>query len=467
MAATGVITGRVRDSGGELVGPVTILATQVVYENGRKTFRIVRGVTTDDRGEYRLFWLPPGTYYVAARVEDPKRRSTTLYIGHPGRYRGTVSAQAPVISQRILPDGNTFEEAYSLVYFGGVVDAEKAQPVDLSPGGSVAGVDIFMGPGTIPSHHLRGSLIDGRTGQPIAGIEVRAIPLQPAPSLIVPVGTTDEKGAFDLGGVIPGRYAVTTLGGGLSTAGPLGFSAQSGPVATAFIDHGDADLNGLRLVAENPFELSGRVRVEGRLADGKDVDLSAIRVALSRDPDLLGMPGIPAGGNAGGVASTGVFTLRAVPGEFKIVVNGIPPNAYVKSIFLGADNVLHGTLRLSGSPANSLDVVIGTDAGEVTGIAVSDRREPMSNVIVALVPDSQIPGRPGFYSSTTSDESGRFQIRNIPPGDYKVFCWEYAEAGAWQNESFLKPYEALGKPIVIGRGTRQETQVTPVPLVRP
>ena len=33
--------------------------------------RIMQVAYTDERGDYRLFWLPPGRYNVAAEVNDP------------------------------------------------------------------------------------------------------------------------------------------------------------------------------------------------------------------------------------------------------------------------------------------------------------------------------------------------------------------------------------------------------------
>ncbi len=53
------------------------------YHEGNRLLNFIQAVQTNDLGEYRLFWLPPGRYYVAARPEDsqnatPKRRCGEL-----------------------------------------------------------------------------------------------------------------------------------------------------------------------------------------------------------------------------------------------------------------------------------------------------------------------------------------------------------------------------------------------------
>lgn len=67
-----VLTGRVVDEGGAPVPDVTVRALQHVTRRGRR--RVVaagRTATTDDRGEYRLWGLPEGTYLVSAESPPP------------------------------------------------------------------------------------------------------------------------------------------------------------------------------------------------------------------------------------------------------------------------------------------------------------------------------------------------------------------------------------------------------------
>ncbi len=59
MPPTGAIVGRVYDKNGEPLGNAQVMAMRRVYKDGRRALTIVQTVVTDDRGEYRLFWLAP------------------------------------------------------------------------------------------------------------------------------------------------------------------------------------------------------------------------------------------------------------------------------------------------------------------------------------------------------------------------------------------------------------------------
>ena len=66
MTPTGAISGRVYDTGGRPLGNVEVKAMKASYPEGRRILTPVQSVLTNDLGEYRLFWLAPGRYYVAA-----------------------------------------------------------------------------------------------------------------------------------------------------------------------------------------------------------------------------------------------------------------------------------------------------------------------------------------------------------------------------------------------------------------
>src|SRR5262245_5481918 len=62
----GVITGTVTNSKGEPVVAIAIRVEMVIDEMGRRTPAIIYESVTDDRGVYRVYGLPSGTYIVSA-----------------------------------------------------------------------------------------------------------------------------------------------------------------------------------------------------------------------------------------------------------------------------------------------------------------------------------------------------------------------------------------------------------------
>src|SRR5262245_34189043 len=65
MTPAAVITGRVVDDEGRPVRGAPVEALAYGYRNGRREL-VTHGnsATTNDRGEFRLFWLDPGKYYL-------------------------------------------------------------------------------------------------------------------------------------------------------------------------------------------------------------------------------------------------------------------------------------------------------------------------------------------------------------------------------------------------------------------
>ena len=66
MTPTGVIRGRVRDAAGAFLSNIPVDAIEIAFRNSLPYLMPVVSKTTDDRGEYRLYGLPPGDYYIAA-----------------------------------------------------------------------------------------------------------------------------------------------------------------------------------------------------------------------------------------------------------------------------------------------------------------------------------------------------------------------------------------------------------------
>ena len=78
---------------------------------------------------------------------------------------------------------------------------------------------------------------------------------------------------------------------------------------------------------------------------------------------------------------------------------------------------------------------------------------------MVLVPESRRRGREPLYRNATTDQHGRFTVRNIEPGDYKLFAWEDVESGAWLDPDFLKPVESEGRSVAIKEGSRESAEL--------
>jgi hypothetical protein len=469
MALAGVVTGRVTDEDGEPLGHVTVIAAEVGYEYGQRTSRVEEMVLTDERGEYRLRWLPPGRYLIAARMEEAETRSMSTWIGPSGRSGGAIQLGQPLRVPRFLANGDLIEESYELAFLGGNSDPEKARPLDVAAGSVSSAADISMTGARKKAHHIRGVLINGDTNQPAANTNLQAIPVQPSPSMIVPGSLTDANGIFDIMGAVAGKYIIVS---------PY-LPPSNASIAYMPIEVNDSDIDNLRVVAQPVATIPGKITVESR-SPAIESQLSKIVVLVARSSNSIAMPrpspqnsvslsdgdGLYRGG--GGYSPTidnaGLLNLKLSPGEYRISITNLPANTYVKSARMGQTDALSGVLRIDASAPDPLEIILGNGTAEVTGLTIGSQKEPFTNAVVALVPDAiSLRSRADLYKNTTSDALGRFTFGEVPPGDYKIFAWDYTQTGSWMNGEFLQPYESTGKLIHVIEGRKQETEVLVTP----
>src|SRR5688572_14151986 len=68
----GTIQGLIRDANGQPAFNVSVTALRLTYRDGRRTLQPAKVSQSDDRGQYRVWGLPPGDYYVRAGGRGPQ-----------------------------------------------------------------------------------------------------------------------------------------------------------------------------------------------------------------------------------------------------------------------------------------------------------------------------------------------------------------------------------------------------------
>jgi 5-hydroxyisourate hydrolase-like protein (transthyretin family) len=495
MPRTGSISGRVFDSDGEPMGHARVQAMEAFYESGQRRLYTLNAVQTNDLGEFSLFWLPPGDYYVSAVPEDPLRQNVTFSVSPPGIGGHRSDAMPTVISRKNLPDGSLSEEVYAPVYFGGGPDPQRAQKITVAPGSSNS-IELSFAGARTGSFHVRGRAVNGTTGQPADSAQIRLYPQNWTATAVVPYARVDKNGNFDIAGVAPGSYALyassstrdpnatnpTTIQGLspeqiqqlLSQGVNLGGTIPIG--ARIPVEMGNQNIEGISVNLLPGGTLNGEFIFEGNLVSTlTPQQKSSFRVNLSRQPDI---PGATLGGASTGAiapnATDNSFRMPSIfPGDFRVIVSPLInafswtpqtladplTNMYVKSARYGNQDVLGGGLHLdTHSPDQRLQITLATGGG-LQGVVLSSRNEPMSNVKVALIPNSGNPNREDLYRNAVTDAFGRFKIQGIAAGDYRVFAWEDIADGAWEDADVLRAADARGKTVHINDGEQSSVEV--------
>jgi len=494
MAPTGGIAGRVRDADGEPMAHARVQVMEPFNEEGQRRLYILQVAQTNDRGEYRFFWLPPASYYIAVIPENTRARNVVSVQPPPGTGGHREDVIAPVIMPRITPNGEMIEETFVTVYYPSETDSERAQSIQVQPGSTTSGVDIVLSAGRARSYHIRGTARNQVTGEPAAGAQLRVAPKKWSATVVMPTATVDQKGNFDIAGVVPGSYVLLgsmsiadpsappppNAPGVATPAPPPGGAAnpqgQRIPLTANFsVDVSGASVDNVQLQLVPGVTIPGRVVIEGAAANS--TPQRGLGLNFVREPDLVGIPNATVRGM---IEADGTFSLQNVgPGEYRIYVPplitpfqwGAPnipqplQNMYVKSARLGNQDLLKERVRIEGTAPGQIEVIIGA-GGKFNGNAMNERRQPVPNVTVVLVPDGTYRQRRDLYRTASTDVSGRFSMQGIPAATYKAFAFEEAPVDAWQSADFLRPLESRGTMVEIRDGNQTSADLQIIPASR-
>jgi protocatechuate 3,4-dioxygenase beta subunit len=428
----GIVAGRVLDGDGDPVAHAPVQLSRFQYVQGRKQLTRADSATTNDLGEYRFFDVDPGKYLVSATASRMLQISTRTGDS-------TTTNRAMFV---VDPGG---DEDYAVTFYPGTRDPATAARIDIAPGAQIQNINI----GVLKTRTVS---VRGRIGNPALG-ERLSVTLAPrnsqAPGALTRGATVDRLGNFELTNVLPGSYVLTAT---ISQPGKPAYQARE------FLEVGTSNVDGVGFPISPPTEVRGRIRVEGQYA----LVFSNLRVSLAlRDGDTS------FGATNGKVNDDGSFLLESVSLErYDVVLAGLPNGCYVKAIRAGDADVLAAGLDRTGGVGGQIEIVVNPHAGQISGAIRNPRTDqPAGGAAVALIPQEKgRRERDTFYQTATADQAGRFILRGISPGEYKVFAWEQIEAGgAYMDPEFVKPVEDKGLPVTIREGDKPEIQLNAIP----
>jgi hypothetical protein len=417
--------GWVLDSFGEPIANIMVEALRRSYDV-RGNPRLARAATafTDDRGEYRLFWLDPGEYFFYSASHLPEATEA-----QPGRL--------------FVP-----------TYFPGVSTPDDGKPLRLDIGREVR-VDFRLQRAALWS--VSGQTMNGRTSRPVAATITLTPPAQD-PSF------SQYRAQSSVNGRFPGRFSVENVAPGSYIV--MAKSGSGDQEITAFQRIVLRPLTyvpppapppgyGVPLNLSPPLSINGRLFVESREA----ADLREASVALiSVDPDLPSPRSVFP-------RVDGQFVLKGiVPGTYVLEISRLPGDLYLKVARFGDDDVLEKPVTLeTREAAKPLQILLGFDGGRIQVAAYNGKGERHAGAQFVLVPDVARRSRREYYRLATSGEDGQAIVRGIPPGSYKLFAWENLEANAYLNSDYLQTYEAFGVPVNIASGDNPPVSARLIP----
>jgi hypothetical protein len=416
----GVITGRILDEFGEPLADAQVAAQRYQNIGGRR--RLVpagRPAMTNDIGEFRLFAIPPGQYYLSATLR----------------------------SMGMMGDSDD-RSGYVPTYFPGTSNMAEAQKVTVGLGQIVS--DLNMALLSTRTARITGTAVDSQ-GRPLAGM-VMAMPRGDSMMFTFgPPGQIKPDGSFSIGGLAPGTYVLQTNGMG----GP---EAES---ASAEITIGGDDIDGVRLVASKPSTASGRVVVDAGAAQA--LRPSSLRISLQPvvfDMPMFGMTGPSV------VNDDLTFELKARPGKMKLGFAGPAPGWTIRAVrYRGVDVTDSGIEFRANENVTELELELTNRITDLSGLVTNSKGEAQKDYSVIVFPQDRDKWMPGsrYVRSGRPDQDGRFKLSGIPPGEYYLIALDYLDQDAWTEPEYLERVRNRATSVSINEGETKsvDLRITP------
>jgi hypothetical protein len=388
---------------------------------------------TDDRGEFRLIGAA-GKYYVQA----------TLSTGGGGGDRPEIRS-----------DG-TSEAIYATTFYPSSLRKERGTVVEAVAGKDVSGIEIRL------ARQQQGLAISGVVSGIPEGTNRGYVAMQFGESAqrtnsgrSTGIGA-DGKFRFD--GLQPGFYRVWALynDGGKTQLASRTMEWQLENTEIANVD----------LVLVPGVELSGSLRMEGEA-----VGAAGAKRTVKLEPALgyflanLGMTG-------GEVDRDGAFRIaNIVPGKYRVKVEPLAENAYVKTLEIDGAAVTNGMADLSKvARGASAKLTIGSNGAQISGRVLDANGERMQTnvVMIFLARDAEdIPLVGNGTAQATPD--GKYTIKAVVPGKYRLFALDVFQISGGNNNDadiFKKIFER-GEEIEFKEGDRITKDLRVIPVEDP
>ena len=457
LTPAGTVTGVVRDSSGEAIAGLQVqLLRQIYSSSGQRTFVSSGTDRTDDHGEYRVFWVTPGRYYLLVHPSGAGRALPSLGTSGPNE----------IVDDRLPP-----------TYYSGTIDISQASLIDVRPGEELSGIDVSVSRQAL--YRVRGRLVDAKTGQPPRRASVTIVSRAQTASPVALFGSASPynpaDGTFDLRDVAPGTYWVRATVTAASADSVLTSSAAGRTLADIFAESVNADrrvaqiaadvtgsdVDGLVITVGAGASIRGRLRVEGQTLAALG---SLERLQVTLRPTTTGTTS----NRHRAMTADGIFSLDNVPpNDYFTSVQPLPPGYYVKAARLDQADALEQPLTISGPVSGTLDVLVSRAAGRIDGTVVDDRGQGVPGVEAVLVPAPRMRWRHDLFRTATTDNTGRFSLPGVPPGDYTLFSWEALESFAYFDEDVLSRFAAAGTSIKVTESTTATAQIAIIPAALP
>jgi Carboxypeptidase regulatory-like domain len=418
-----VISGRILDEDGEPAEGITVEVLHRRTTRGKVYFASAREAQTNDLGEYRIFDLWPGRYYVRAY---PSANSWSTMGG-------------VMLPNSILKAAG----GYAPTYYPNVSEISRASLIDLKAGEEVSRIDLMLL--RQRTFKVRGRVINAVTDHPGGRSDVGLVPEDSELSALVDPhrGSVNENtGDFEIDDVPAGRY--------IAIAGWR--DGDNNFVGSVPVEVTNMNVDSVQIVITRGADLHGKVVVEGKVTVPAE-----IRVGVT-PKDFRDW-----GSNSGAqVKPDGTFLLTGLAdGLYEFYAWSRCEGCYLKAATANGQDILDQGLQISsGAAPSSIELIYSSNSATIDGTVVRDDGLPASGAAVVLVSDRLRQSRFWGYHEESTDQYGHFIIKGVPPGAYHVYSWQSIDSDEYEDPEFLKPLEQKAQTLSVSENEKKSLQLS-------
>ena len=425
-----VITGRIVDDGGEPISGTQVAAMRYAFQAGARRLVPAGGEgsnrTTDDQGNFRLYGLPAGEYYVSAN-----NRSNMMMM--PGM-------------------NNTEADSYAPTYYPGTTSMAEATRVTVKIGSETTASFAMV---IARMARIRGRAMNSQ-GQPVTNTMLMLTPGDPGGMMMV-MGMNNAMvapdGTFQFSNVPPGRYIVNLRPNGMTMT-------STTEVAAMPITVGNEDIDNLIVVSAPTATARGVVMTE----DGSAPTFRTDQVNVFAGP--AEPTGVFFGGGQNKINDdftfevTGLFDRRL----FRASAGSGPDFGwFLKSVLYdGTDITDTGMEFTPGRTYEGLQVVFTQKRTDLSGMLTDDRGRPIVDASIVIFPADQQKWmyQSRYMRTVRPDTTGKFNVKGLPPeGDYLIIAVQNLENGQGADPEFLARAKDEAKSFSLNEGETKSVDI--------
>jgi hypothetical protein len=352
LERTGAITGRLLDESGDPLARARVSAMRRERSAGR-LMPTGMGATTDDLGQFRLFDLPPGDYFVTAADAN---------------YGPTNATGA--------------SQGYAPTYFPGSASLDGARSVVVKSAQETPGIEFSLV--RVAMGRITGTLRDSNGQVVTSRASINAVRRGEDAIRFNRGAGVRPDGSFTITEIPPGEYYLVAS-----------VTPAEGPNATRQGAYVPVSVNGndtsVDIRTNTGATIRGRVVLEGTFpalpSAIAQMSTTGPRVMVQARPMMEGGLGIAAGMTRPvSPAEDGTFELTGVRGPVLLLATGM--RLAFKSVTHGAEDLTAKPIEFKGTERTSnVTIVLTYDVGTLEGMVTDDSGDAVPSAAVILFPE--------------------------------------------------------------------------------